>query len=1226
MSRNGQWRKIRGVLSFGIALAGGLLWPRGVGAPAAPAPLASLQPAGDRPTFHSVDLARGRANCLSNYLAQPSAKPWPRGSQNLAGVPFQMDGQLEVSGLEAARRGEFLPSRVTDIPVGRKARRLMLLHGTRYSEKDGVPVAKLVLHYAGGESRSLRIIYGVHARNSVKEREGLGHEKNSRVTDPNSQIAWTGANDDDQSPGAPLRLFETALANPLPDQEIRSVDLVSLFSRASSFIVALTLEEGGAPLASPRSARARKIKRALERDDSLYNRQITVSARDAQDGQALTNSIVNLTLTDDQSSFFFGEYRCDSQGQAIVDYPPQQTVGLRLQVKAPGHIPGFVLASRTNRADFPLAVTAKLERGVNIGGVVTDLAGKAVGGVEVLVSRVERDGPSQYTQTDYDTVRTDSAGRWTSASVPRDFSGFTFQLTHAEYRPVIYAQAATNQPGARQVATQELLAKRATMAMPPALHLAGVVADAEGRPVSGAEILVENSKRPLAKQTLKTDDRGRFTLVLPEPLDLGMAVLAKGYTPRYLPVPVEPEAKPFEIVLEKAKALKGRVLDFERQPVEGATVKLESWNNTRLLHFRAQTDAEGRFTWEATPEGSLLFSVTKTNYVPMRIYPGPAAGGELVLTVNKISKVSGRVVDADTQKPLDEFNVIRGVSFNPGEPMRWERYNVIRGRYGEYSIPLNEYYNYNNNVEMKVLIEAQGYVPVASPAYKKPGWYTNDVALKRGKGIAGVVELPGGEPVARAAVILVDASDAAYMDLPGQFRPVNSGGDYLRTDASGRFEFSPKLDAHTIFAADEKGYAQVRADQVAASGKVVLAPWGRVKGVLRVGKKVEPNQGVRLQNIGYRYGEEDRSSSALALYLRAEPDASGNFTFEKVPPGERRVWMEYKLRDNPRGEIAMSHGTPVLVKPGETAEVTIGGTGRPVIGKIVVVGGDPADVDWKRDVHHVNLRLPANPENEPVVMPKLATDEERQKFWQERNERQKVFWRSDKGRALDRAQRSYVLVFNDDGSFRSDNVPPGDYGLSVAPTDPRDPNNNYRQVGRLDKPVTVPEAPAGRADEPFDLGSLELQTKRTLKVGDLASPFETVTLEGKPLKLADYRGKIVLLDFWATWAGSRAAELPVLKSIYDTYGKDERFAMISLSVDHDAKAAENFVSSNGVKWVQGFLGQMQESSVPPAYGVDGIPATFLIDPEGKIAAKNLYGLSIRSVVRKALAEQKASAK
>ena len=171
-------------MPFGTALIGCLLWPGDAGVPAEPAPLASQRPAGDRPGFHPIDLSRGHANSVSNYLVSPSANSWPRGSRNLEGVPFQMNGQLEVSGLEAARRGEFFPSRITDNPVGRKARRLILLHGARYSERDGVPIAKLVLHYASGESRSLRIIYGVHARSSVKEREGAGRK-------PGQTRAWT---------------------------------------------------------------------------------------------------------------------------------------------------------------------------------------------------------------------------------------------------------------------------------------------------------------------------------------------------------------------------------------------------------------------------------------------------------------------------------------------------------------------------------------------------------------------------------------------------------------------------------------------------------------------------------------------------------------------------------------------------------------------------------------------------------------------------------------------------------------------------------------------------------------------------------------------------------------------------------------------------------------------------------------------------------------------------
>src|SRR5258708_31178311 len=127
MSRNGQWRKIRGALPLGIALMGSLLGPGNAGARGEPAPLANPRPSGDRPGFHPIDLSRGHANSVSNYLAPPSANPWPRGSQNLEGVPFQMDCHLEVSGLEAARRGELVSSPIIDMTLGRNGRGVVVL-------------------------------------------------------------------------------------------------------------------------------------------------------------------------------------------------------------------------------------------------------------------------------------------------------------------------------------------------------------------------------------------------------------------------------------------------------------------------------------------------------------------------------------------------------------------------------------------------------------------------------------------------------------------------------------------------------------------------------------------------------------------------------------------------------------------------------------------------------------------------------------------------------------------------------------------------------------------------------------------------------------------------------------------------------------------------------------------------------------------------------------------
>ncbi len=81
--------------------------------------------------------------------------------------------------------------------------------------------------------------------------------------------------------------------------------------------------------------------------------------------------------------------------------------------------------------------------------------------------------------------------------------------------------------------------------------------------------------------------------------------------------------------------------------------------------------------------------------------------------------------------------------------------------------------------------------------------------------------------------------------------------------------------------------------------------------------------------------------------------------------------------------------------------------------------------------------------------------------------------------------------------------------------------------------------------------------KKTLGIGDQAPDFEIRTLSGETVRLADYRGKYVLLDFWATWCTPCLKEIPNLKAVYDKFGSSERFAMISLSLDSDAALAKN---------------------------------------------------------------------
>jgi peroxiredoxin len=139
-----------------------------------------------------------------------------------------------------------------------------------------------------------------------------------------------------------------------------------------------------------------------------------------------------------------------------------------------------------------------------------------------------------------------------------------------------------------------------------------------------------------------------------------------------------------------------------------------------------------------------------------------------------------------------------------------------------------------------------------------------------------------------------------------------------------------------------------------------------------------------------------------------------------------------------------------------------------------------------------------------------------------------------------------------------------------------------------------------------------------LKPGDVAPLFETKTLDGKPISLTDLKGKVVLLDFWATWCGPCVADLPELKAVREKFKANDRFVMLSLSLDAELDVVTKFVAAKDIDWPQANLGEWSKTDVPERFGVESIPAIFLIGPDGKIIASGLHAGAVADAVTKAL--------
>ena len=135
-----------------------------------------------------------------------------------------------------------------------------------------------------------------------------------------------------------------------------------------------------------------------------------------------------------------------------------------------------------------------------------------------------------------------------------------------------------------------------------------------------------------------------------------------------------------------------------------------------------------------------------------------------------------------------------------------------------------------------------------------------------------------------------------------------------------------------------------------------------------------------------------------------------------------------------------------------------------------------------------------------------------------------------------------------------------------------------------------------------------IETGKKTNTGVVAMDFMQNDTTGKPVKLSDFRGRYVLVDFWASWCKPCRAENPNLLKAYNKF-KDKNFTILGVSLDDEdgRKAWLHAVAKDGMPWTQVSELKGFKSKAAVDYGINAIPANFLIAPDGKIIARNLRG-------------------